>query len=258
LEQFKLKSGISIKNFGLIGYPLGHSFSAKYFKQKFEDEKLNGYNYNLYELEDLSNVRNLAKKIPKLIGLNVTIPHKTSILNYLDEIDLPASEIGAVNCIRIKDGVWKGYNTDAIGFRTSLYQFLEISKNPKPKKSLILGNGGSSKAVQWVLKNEGFVFYIASRTPGKSFLKYEQISNDFIRDIDLIINTTPLGMFPDVDHAPMLPYNSLSSKQMLMDLIYNPDKTLFLRLGNAKNCKIMNGMQMLIEQAEASWKIWNF
>lgn len=243
--------------YGLVGYPIGHSFSARYFEEKFARSGLNRYSYQLFEIKNISNIRKWGIGMPFLRGFNVTIPHKTAIMPFLDAIDDAASEIGAVNCVRIKDNFWTGFNTDVTGFEASLNLMLQESRNSTSCNTLILGNGGSSRAVQWVLAKKGWPFTIVSRTRSVDTIQYQSITPDIIRGFDLIINTTPLGMYPATENAPDIPYHALNHEQMLMDLIYNPDKTLFLRHGENQGCRIMNGMHMLTEQAEASWILWN-
>ena len=246
-----------LHQYGLIGYPLSHSFSEKYFTEKFKILGITDSNYKLYELENLSSIREWVSETPNLRGFNVTIPFKSTIIPFLDHVDEICNSIGAVNCVKVNAGKLIGYNTDVLGFRKALYDLLRISGRTKINNALILGNGGSSKAVQWVLKHEDYPFTLVSRSKIEGTLNYQQITSDLFRKFDLIVNTTPLGMYPNVQNTPDLPYHVLNKEQMLMDLIYNPEKTLFLRHGEDKGCRSMNGMPMLIEQAEASWKIWN-
>jgi len=243
--------------YGLIGYPLGHSFSAMFFKEKFARLGLINHDYRLFELQDISAIRNFTVQYKSLRGFNVTIPHKQSILDYLDVISPDAMNIGAVNCVKIKDGIWTGYNTDALGFQIALSMFLQENCITNPKQAIILGNGGSSKAVQWVLNQENIPFVVASRRNTSDTIHYDEITPEFFEKIGIIINTTPLGMYPATGTAPELPYHALNNKHLLIDLVYNPEKTLFLTRGSAMGCKIMNGKKMLEEQAEASWNIWN-
>lgn len=251
------QSGTSARIYGLIGFPLGHSFSAHYFQQKFDKLKLSNCEYRLFEIERVSDIRNIAAELNVLAGFNVTIPHKRSVMELLDEVSDAAREIGAVNCVQIKDGKWTGHNTDVVGFESSLLSLIRDSRGDFPQQALILGNGGSSKAVQWVLGSLGIDFTIASRRASENTIQYSEISPGKLKNFDLIINTTPLGMYPATGFAPDLPYEYLSDKQLLFDLIYNPEKSLFLTLGTARGCKVKNGLEMLALQAEASWEIWN-
>ncbi|MFN8337837.1 MAG: shikimate dehydrogenase [Saprospiraceae bacterium] len=241
-----------MKQFGLIGYPLTHSFSPNYFNQKFDNEDINA-EYMAYPLETITDYCALVEQI-NFVGLNVTIPYKESIISFLDEIDEVAHAIGAVNTITFEDGVSKGYNTDAGGFRESLLSF--IGDLSCIKSALILGNGGAAKAVKYVLKCLGIKFKIVSRS-GNGDLTYDDLGASEISSSNLIINTTPLGMYPNVAYSPKLPYNLLDEKYFLFDLVYNPEKTIFLTEGLNRGCKIKNGHEMLILQAEYAWHIWN-
>lgn len=243
--------------YGLIGRSLGHSHSEKYFKSKFSQLQLKNYDYHLFEMNDVKEIRSWAKDIEGLHGLNVTIPFKSTIIEYLDEIDPIAKKIGAVNCIKIRNKHWKGFNTDVIGFDKTIDAILKLSNKTEIKTALILGSGGSSKAVQWVLDSRKIPFKIVSRQKKKAFLCYKELTADLVQKYELIVNCTPLGMPPDIGHCPEIPYMDLSRKHLLIDLIYNPDKTLFLTLGARRTLFYMNGMLMLEAQAEASWNIWN-
>jgi shikimate dehydrogenase len=206
-------------------------------------------------LKDLENEIPDLKKIPELAGLNITIPYKTEILSFLDEISAEVSEINACNCIKIKDGKWKGYNTDIIGFEKSFVPHLK----PFHKKALVLGTGGASKAVVFVLKKLNIDFLKVSRNKNESasIISYEDISAALFKEFQIVINTTPVGTFPKVDEMPPLPYELINSQHYFFDLIYNPPKTLFLSLAEKKGAVIENGSKMLALQAEESWKIWN-
>ncbi len=237
--------------FGLIGYPLAHSFSPAYFTHKFGNECINA-EYKLYPISHISKFCDLIAK-SNFVGLNVTIPYKESIISYLDEIDDVAAQIGAVNTISIVNGKSKGYNTDADGFKESLLSFLV---DPSIIKSaLILGNGGAAKAVKYVLNSLNIKFKVVSRS-GCDDLTYDDLDETAFSSANLIINTTPLGMYPNVSSFPKLPYNLLNEKYFLYDLIYNPEKTIFLTEGLNKGCKIKNGHEMLVLQAEYAWHIW--
>ncbi len=238
--------------YGLIGYPLTHSFSPGYFAKKFAANKIDAA-YNLFPLADIQSFPQLLAATEGLKGLNVTIPHKAAIMPFLSAIDPVAAAIGAVNCINISEGVTTGYNTDASGFENSLHPLLK----PHHDKALVLGNGGASKAVIYTLKKLGIACTVVSRNAGEETLFYTDITAETISENTLIINTTPLGMYPVVDEYPHIPYAAICSRHLLYDLIYNPEETRFLSLGKAKGAAIKNGLEMLHLQAEASWDIWN-
>jgi shikimate dehydrogenase len=246
-----------MKKFGLIGYPLGHSFSKKYFAAKFENEGIRDCRYDLYEIEDISLLPSIIKQNPELEGLNVTIPYKEKVLPYLDSIDPACEEIGAVNCIKIKEGKLKGYNTDYIGFKESLNNWL---KGEKPN-ALVLGTGGASKAVVKALKDLGISYLIVSRNPGEApgIISYEDLakSKSVLDQNQLIINTTPLGTFPKTEEMPAINPEYISSMHKVYDLVYNPEKTFLMRSLEARGAIVKNGLEMLQLQAEAAWRIWN-
>jgi shikimate dehydrogenase len=246
--------------FGLIGYPLSHSFSKKYFSQKFENEGVTDCRYDLFPLKKIEELPELVKVQPDLIGLNVTIPYKEAVFNYLDEIEEEAVEIGAVNTIKIENGILRGYNTDVFGFEQSLRNFLKLptTKVQKPSlKALLLGTGGASKAVAYVLRKLGIDFQVVSRQSGKADLTYKELDEHLLKDYLLIVNTTPLGMSPNVEKCPAIPYEFLTDLHFLYDLVYNPEKTLFLKKGAEKGSRTCNGLEMLYLQAEKAWEIWN-
>lgn len=234
--------------FGLIGKTLSHSFSEGYFNDKFHKEDINDAEYKNFELSNISEFTDLISKI-KLSGLNVTTPYKESIIPFLDELTPHANAIGAVNTIQFKDNKLIGHNTDTIGFLQSIYPLLN-----KRNKALILGNGGASKAIQYVLKILNIEYKIVSR---KSSFDYLDISSESIGYYDIIINTTPLGTHPKIADFPQIPYKELNENHLLFDVIYNPTESAFLRFGKTKNCSIKNGLEMLEIQAESSWSIWN-
>ena len=236
------------KTYGLIGKNIDYSFSVKYFSQKFNDEKIIDSEYVNFDLREIEDFNNL--EILKINGLNVTIPYKEKIINYLDEVDKAASKIGAVNTIVIKDNKLIGYNTDYIGFIESFKNNLNF------KNALILGTGGASKAIQYALNIKNINFDIGSRKNNKKYISYDLI-NKKIKDYDLIINTTPLGTFPDVSKKPKINYKLINENHFCYDLIYNPEKTSFLKECERKGARIMNGLEMLKSQAEESWIIWN-
>ncbi len=238
--------------YGLIGMPLTQSFSKKYFSGKFEKEGISGVAYELFPLENISLLSPLLKAHPNLRGLNVTIPYKEQVLPFLNELSKEAGDIGAVNCIKIKDNTLKGFNTDAPAFRKSLLPGLK----PHHQKALILGTGGAASAVHYVLQSLGIACAFVSRSPDKG-LTYAHLTKELLDDHLLIVNTTPLGSFPKVDAAPDLPYEYLTRHHYLYDLVYNPAKTLFLQKGEERGADIQNGYEMLVGQAELSWEIWN-
>lgn len=305
----KQQSRMTKQLLGLIGYPLSHSFSKEYFRSKFEREGISGYDYELFPLEKITDLPALLEQYPALCGLNVTIPHKVNVLPYLQQLDETAAAIGAVNTIKIgRSGraaalqrgsageqaeaaalqgdstglpaggvVLSGFNTDAYGFQTSLEPLLR----PWHKKALILGTGGASRAVLYVLQTLGITPLFVSRRPAEERtgsdqeaaqpgqmtrqaghnqraeqIVYEQIDAGVIQEHPLIINTTPLGTFPDTGSCPAIPYDALSERNLLYDLVYNPPETLFLKKGKEKGAATMNGLDMLRLQAEKSWEIW--
>ncbi|MEO8763403.1 MAG: shikimate dehydrogenase [Ginsengibacter sp.] len=243
-----------MKMYGLIGNPLSHSFSQKYFTEKFRAENITGCSYLNFEIKDLNKEIPQLKKDPRLCGLNVTIPYKSDVIAFLDEISEESREINACNCIKIYNGNWKGYNTDITGFERSFTPYLQ----PHHTKALVLGTGGSSKAVGYVLKKSGIEFLPVSRkrenAPGA--IQYEDISRSLLQEFTIVINTTPAGMFPNVDGYPKIPYEFVSEKNYFFDLVYNPSRTLFLSRAGDRGALTRNGDQMLAIQAEESWKIW--
>ncbi|QNL51152.1 shikimate dehydrogenase [Olivibacter sp. SDN3] len=258
-----------MKKFGLIGYPLKHSFSKKYFNEKFEKESLIDHQYELLPLPNISDLPELLKKQPELCGLNVTIPHKIGVMFYLDKISPEAKEIDAVNCIKIvksnpvesffsgemcmKSVQLEGFNTDVYGFEESLKPLLKKQHT----KALVLGNGGAARAVFYVLKRLGIDYAVVSRRANAKQFSYDQLNRTIIEDHLLIINTTPLGTFPQIDEKPLIPYEFIGEKHLLYDLVYNPEETAFLKEGKAKGAQVKNGMEMLHLQAEKNWDIWN-
>jgi len=247
-----------MKLFGLIGHPLAHSRSKEYFQKKFEEEHFIDCDYRLFEFENLNSFPEFIQNTPELKGLNVTIPFKQNILNYLNEIDPTAKKVGAVNCIKIvRDGnelLIKGYNTDAFGLETSLRPLL----GSRHQKAMILGTGGSSKATSFILDKLGIEFIFVSRNPLHSNqISYDELNKGIIEDHSLIINTSPAGMYPNINVAPTIPYQYLTKDHLLFDLVYNPLETLFLKKGKEKGATIKNGLEMLYLQADRSWEIWN-
>ena len=245
---------ILMKKFGLIGYPLSHSFSKKYFSEKFDREGILDCEYELYPIQNIEELPLLHKKIgDDLVGLNCTIPYKQTVIPYLDLLSEEANAIQAVNTIWFRGGKKYGYNTDIPGFESTLKDFVP----GKVKNSLVLGTGGASKAVLFVLKKLGIQSTLVSRKASDRILSYNDLSDDLILSHPLIVNTTPLGMYPHPETAPEINYKMINSSHYLYDLVYNPGKTLFLQNGEAQGAHIMNGLPMLIGQAEAAWKIWN-
>lgn len=244
-----------MKQLGLIGYPLNHSFSKAYFSNKFQKEEITDFSYQLFPLEEITAFPALMESHPDLVGLNVTIPYKEQVIPYLDELDESASVIGAVNVIKIVEGKKTGYNSDYYGFRKSLENFLPDNFD---RKALILGTGGASKAVKFALEKMEIGFQVVSRSSEKgltynSLLKEPELLDGF----HLIINTTPLGTYPSVNEKPDLPFHQLNKNHFLYDLVYNPEETAFMKAGIAQGAKVKNGYEMLVEQAEKAWEIWN-
>lgn len=257
------------RSYGLIGFPLGHSFSVPYFTRKFEQEGMEA-SYANYPMESAEELLPLLQKRHDIVGLNVTIPHKKAVIPFLDELEAVAREIGAVNTIKVRRDAkaghlhLAGYNTDVRGFERSLKEQMDPSgqgrgKGPVPggEKALVLGTGGSSRAVVFVLKKLGMEVLQVSRRRGQGLLSYADLDARLLSDSSLIVNTTPLGMHPQVDTCPELPYEALGPEQLLFDLVYNPECTLFLQKGREQGARTANGHDMLVYQAEASWKIWN-
>ncbi len=242
-----------MKVYGLIGYPLTHSFSKKYFTEKFEKHGSTDCRYENFSIASIDELKEILAVKPDIVGLNVTIPYKESVISFLYEKTDVVNEIGACNCIRIEGRRLKGFNTDTIGFEKTLATKLK----PHHKKALILGTGGAAKAVEFVLNKLGIHIKYVSRKPSIRHFSYEQVTPQVIKEYTLIINSTPLGMYPNIVQAPPIPYEALTSQHLLYDLIYNPAKTLFLQKGEQKGADIMNGLEMLVIQAEESWKIWN-
>jgi shikimate dehydrogenase len=240
--------------YGLIGFPLTHSFSKKYFTEKFQKENIADSKYELFEIKDVSQILEVVKTNRDLKGLNVTIPHKENVIQFLDEIDSAAKEIGAVNVIKINTGKLKGYNSDYYGFRQSLINFIGETKNIK---ALILGTGGAAKAVKAALQDLNISYRFVSRKKEKNNLSYDELNENILSEYKLIINTSPLGMYPNTDIFPDIPYQYLTSEHFLFDLVYNPEETTFMEKGAEKGARTQNGLEMLHLQAEKAWEIWN-
>ena len=243
--------------YGLIGFPLSHSFSISYFNEKFENEHINAQYIN-FEIPSIDGLTEILDRNPELRGLNVTIPYKEQVMKYLDAISPEAEAIGAVNVIRVThkgDKVYlKGFNSDVIGFTRSIEPLLE----PAQKKALILGTGGASKAIHYGLKSLNMQTIFVSRTRhGDGFITYEEVTPELVKEYNVIINCTPVGMYPHADECPKLPYEAMDTHTLLYDLIYNPDETLFLKRGREQGATVKNGLEMLLLQAFASWDFWN-
>lgn len=242
--------------YGLIGYPLGHSFSQNFFNEKFKSEGINAEYVN-FEIPEIDFVMELLSENPDLKGLNVTIPYKKLIIPYLDDLDLEAKEIGAVNVIKIMtkddDLYLKGFNSDVIGFSKSIAPLLRS----EDKKALVLGTGGASKAVKYGLQKLGLAVTSVSRTQAENQITYDEITDETMKNHTVIVNTTPLGMYPKIDTCPNIPYELLTNNHLCYDLVYNPEETLFLKQSRERGARIKNGLEMLLLQAYASWEIWN-
>ena len=243
-----------MKKFGLIGFPLGHSFSKNFFKEKFKRERYSEITYENYEINSLEKLPDILTNNPDLRGFNVTIPYKEKIISLLDDIDIIAKKIGSVNTVKISDGKLIGYNTDYLGFRESIISWLPNTNI----SALVLGSGGSSKAIKYVLDDLRISYKVISRDSKDMKISYKELKNlSMISTSKLIINTTPLGMSPNVDGFPDIDYNLINNKHFVFDLVYNPIKTKFLSLCEERGANIKNGYEMLVAQAEEAWKIWN-
>jgi len=241
-----------LRQFGLIGYPLSHSFSQKFFTEKFLKENIVNAQYDNFPIASIESFDALWKEHPSLEGLNVTIPYKKEVIAFLQHSSPVVQAIKACNCIRKFNNELYGYNTDVIGFEKSLLPFLKAHHT----HALILGTGGASAAVQWVLQKLNIQYQVVSRK-GNANLTYDQLSASVIESHTLIINTSPLGMFPNVNEAPPIAYEAITAQHHLYDLVYNPIETLFMKNGLAKGATVQNGLDMLHIQAEESWIIWN-
>lgn len=243
-----------MKYFGLIGFPLKNSFSSTYFNDRFKNLQMTDHRYQNYALASIDELPKLLTDTPDLIGFNVTIPHKQSIIPLLDELDETAVAVGAVNCVKRNTitGKLTGYNTDVYGFEQTILPYLK-----QTNKALILGTGGAAKAVAYVLQKNKIPFVYVSRDPQKDQLGYHQLTEDVLRDHQLIINCTPLGMYPNTEQAPEIPYQLITPRHIAYDLIYLPEQTEFLKKCAAQGATIHNGLKMLHLQADKSWEIWN-
>jgi shikimate dehydrogenase len=239
--------------FGLLGYPLTHSFSQKYFTEKFINIGLQDAAYENFSIPDIQELTSILQSKKELEGFNITIPYKKAVIDFLDEQSDPVKKMGACNCVKIVDGKLMGYNTDTVGFQQSLAPYLK----PHHQRALILGTGGASAAVEYVFQALNIPYQFVSRTASAGALGYGDLTKEIMDTHHLIINTTPLGMYPNVDASPDIPYQLLTPQHHLFDLVYNPAETKFLFLGKLQGASTQNGHEMLILQAEESWRIWN-
>ncbi len=246
-----------MNKYGLIGYPLGHSFSISYFNQKFQDEDIDAV-YENYEIPSIDSLPEVLSSNPELKGLNVTIPYKEKVIPFLDSISPEARAIGAVNVIRIthrgSKTELKGYNSDVIGFTKSIEPMLDKKWH---KKALILGTGGASKAIDYGLRNLGLETIFVSRYERPETIQYERITPEVVKEYNVIVNCTPVGMYPKTEECPKLPYEAMDNHTILYDLIYNPDETLFMKRGAQYGANVKNGLEMLLLQAFSSWEFWH-
>lgn len=242
--------------YGLIGYPLGHSFSIGYFNEKFQNENIDAV-YENFEISSLDSLEEVIATNPELKGLNVTIPYKERVMSYLDSITPEARAIGAVNVIRVthkgNKTILKGYNSDVIGFTRSIEPMLETFH----KKALVLGTGGAAKAITFGLRSLGLETVYVSRFERPDTIQYDKITPETVQEYNVIVNCTPVGMYPQADQCPQLPYEAMDSHNLLYDLIYNPDETLFMQKGVAHGATVKNGLEMLLLQAFVSWEFWH-
>ena len=235
--------------FGLVGRNISYSFSKKYFEQKFQKLLLNNHSYEIFDTENLDHIKDLFAT-ENLKGLNVTIPYKEQIIPFIDELSEEAQEIGAINCISIENGKTKGYNTDAFGFEKTLL----LHQKEFQKTAIILGNGGAAKAVQFVLKKNNIPYMTVSRT---TEVNYENLTEDLVKENLIIIQSTPVGTFPNVEDCVKFPFEAITEKHLIIDLIYNPEYSKFIKKASEKGAKTANGLYMLEQQAEKAWEIWN-
>lgn len=247
-----------MRKFGLIGYPLSHSFSKKFFTEKFIAENIPNAAYELYPIEHIDFFSALISDDPELCGINVTIPYKVKVLPFLDEMDEASTQIGAVNCISItrdKSGKrhLKGYNTDAYGFEESLKPMLAEGHH----RALVFGDGGAAKAIKYVLGKLGIDFLVVTRSPSETSILYSEVDEELLKQYTVLVNTTPLGMSPNYDTRPEIPYQYLTAQHVAYDLVYNPEETVFLKEVRLRGGKTKNGLEMLHLQAIRSWEIWN-
>ena len=238
--------------YGIIGNPLGHSFSRGFFTEKFAKEDIDAQYLN-FQIPEIGKLPDILRDNPELRGINVTIPYKTEVIQYLDELSDEAREIGAVNVVQIRNGHLKGFNSDIIGFTKSIQPLLK----PHHRKALILGTGGASKAIRVGLTRLGLEWKYVSRSPQEGMFTYDNLTADILREYEVIVNCSPVGMFPKVDECPAIPYEYLTPDNLLYDLVYNPETTLFMKKGALQGAIVKNGLEMLHLQAIASWEFWN-
>ncbi|MFT4833706.1 MAG: shikimate dehydrogenase [Marinoscillum sp.] len=247
-----------MKRFGLIGYPLGHSFSRGYFEEKFEKLGLSEtHKYDLFPVEFLKDFPSLWDRYPDLVGVNVTVPHKENIRRFLDRLDASARKVDAVNVVKKEGNQLVGFNSDYLGFKQSMVNYFQ--GNITCKQALILGGGGASKAVEATFLDLGIKYMVVSRQREKGDLTYQDLHEKpaYVADADMIVNTTPLGMHPEIDGLPDIPYEAIHAHQYLYDLVYNPEETAFMKEGRKRGARTKNGLEMLYLQADRSWEIWN-
>ena len=243
-----------MNEYGLIGRNISYSFSEEYFAEKFANLGIKDCSYSTFDLAGISDLKKLIESRPNLKGFNVTIPYKEDVLSFLDKIDESAKGINAVNTVKIDNGKLIGYNTDTFGFRTSIKPFFE----PQHRKALILGTGGAAKAIAFVLDQLGVDYFYVSRNPKSEIeVSYSDLTKEAITNFPFIINCSPIGTFPNIDVSPDIPYDGITAKHLLYDLVYNPKETLFLKKGKEKGASTVNGLSMLHHQAEEAWRIWN-
>lgn len=238
--------------YGIIGNPLGHSFSKGFFTEKFAREGIDAEYLN-FQIPEIGKLTEVLQENPELRGINVTLPYKTEVIPFLDELSNEAREIGAVNVVQIRNGHLKGFNSDIIGFTRSIQPLLK----PHHRKALILGTGGASRAIRVGLTRLGLEWKYVSRTPREGMITYEDITAETLREYEVIVNCSPVGMFPKVDECPAIPYEFLTQDNLLYDLVYNPENTLFMKKGALQGAVVKNGLEMLHLQAIASWEFWN-
>ena len=238
--------------YGIIGNPLGHSFSKGFFTEKFAREGIDAEYLN-FQIPEIGKITEVLQENPELRGINVTLPYKTEVIPFLDELSNEAREIGAVNVVQIRNGHLKGFNSDIIGFTRSIQPLLK----PHHRKALILGTGGASRAIRVGLTRLGLEWKYVSRTPREGMITYEDITAETLREYEVIVNCSPVGMFPKVDECPAIPYEFLTQDNLLYDLVYNPENTLFMKKGALQGAVVKNGLEMLHLQAIASWEFWN-
>ena len=238
--------------YGIIGYPLGHSFSRGFFTEKFAREQIEAQYMN-FEIPNVEMLRDVLNENPELRGLNVTLPYKTAVIPLLDELSDDARNIGAVNVIRVRNGYLKGFNSDIIGFMGSIRPLLQ----PHHKKALILGTGGASRAIRVGLTQLGLQWKHVSRSAREDMFTYSELSPEILHEYEVIVNCSPVGMYPHVDESPAIPYESLTDRNLLFDCVYNPESTQFMQRGAQHGATVKNGLEMLHLQAIASWEFWN-